>query len=159
MAYKRVVKEQAENLYIIEGKSVKEIATILNVGLQTIYNWKNKYEWDKTIRASGTIGLSMEMTKSLANEINKAIAGGKLSDPKTADALYKSLMIAEKIAPKKVMLSNIYNMLEDITHYIQFKLGDEQFLMLWAKYVLEISDELRNKYSSGNALKRESDNA
>lgn len=150
MAHKRVVKEQAERLYVMEGKSIAEISTVLRIGQQTIYGWKKKFEWDKAIRASGTIGLSIELTKALTKAITKAINDGTIADPKTADALLKIMLVAEKITPGKVMLSNIYNMIEDITHYIQTKSGDDDFLMLWAKHVREISDELRSKYASGN---------
>jgi transposase-like protein len=150
MAHKRIVKEQAERLYIMEGKPINEIATILKVSQQTIYAWKKKHEWDKAIRASGTIGLTIEMTKSLFSEMNKAMKEGKLTDPKTADALAKISKIAEKLSPEKMMLSNIFNMLEDITHCIQNKIRDEDFLMLWGKYLREISDDLRRKYASGN---------
>lgn len=157
MAHKRIVKEQAERLYIMEGKPINEIATILKVSQQTIYAWKKKHEWDKAIRASGTIGLTIEMTKSLFSEMNKAMKEGKLTDPKTADALAKISKIAEKLSPEKMMLSNIFNMLEDITHCIQNKIGDEDFLMLWGKYVREIADDLRRKYASGNNFRMSDD--
>ncbi len=154
MAYKRAIKEQAKQLYVIEGKKIDVIANILSVPSQTLYNWKTKYEWDRAIKTAGNIGLSIELVKGLQDEISKAIAQGKLSDPKTADALCKLVGIVEKVTPGKVMLSNIFNMLEDITHCIQRKLGDDVFLNLWGKYLPEIAEELRSKYSPDNTLSR-----
>ena len=154
MAYKRAIKEQAKQLYVIEGKKIETIANILSVPVPTLYNWKVKNEWDRSIKTAGNIGISVELVKGFHEEISKAIKEGKLTDPKTADALCKLVSIVEKITPGKVMLSNIYNMLEDTTHCIQRKIGDDDFLMSWGKYLPEISEYLRNKYSPDNALRR-----
>ncbi len=154
MAHKRMVKEQAKQLYVIEGKTIEEIASILSVSIKTIYTWKKKFEWDRAIKTAGNIGLSVELVKGLHESIAKAIADETLSDPKTADALVKLVSIVEKITPGKVMLSNIFNMLEDITICIQQKIGDDEFLLEWGKYLPEISEHLRIKYSPDNTLRR-----
>ncbi|MFA5646518.1 MAG: hypothetical protein WDA18_09265 [Candidatus Ratteibacteria bacterium] len=148
MAYTQIERNHAENLYVIEGKSINEIGNIMKIPIKTLYAWRKKDEWDLTIKTSSATGLALELSKSMSNELKKAMAEGTLSDPKTADALSKIAKIVEKIQPERTMLSNIYIMLDDVTKIIHH-LNAPELMALWLKHIREISDELRKKYASG----------
>ncbi|HOD52923.1 MAG TPA: hypothetical protein PKJ08_00210 [Candidatus Cloacimonadota bacterium] len=146
MAYKITEINKAKQLYIVEGQRIEDIANLLKIPVKTVYAWKRKGEWDKALRSTGNIGMAMEMQKAFEQEVQKAIEEKRLTDPATADALYKTSKLMEKLLPKKIMLANIFNMLEDVTNYIK-TIGNDKFLTEWVKYLPEISDFLRKKYN------------
>ena len=146
MAHKFADKNRAKQLYVVEGKKVEEIAAIVNVSVKSIYRWKQQDEWDKSLKSSGNIGIAIEMDKAFKDRIAQAISNGTLTEPSVADALYKTSKLMEKLLPKKIMLANIFNMLEDTTNYIK-TIGNDKFLSDWARHLPEIADFLRKKYN------------
>ncbi len=150
MAYKNIIKDHAQRLYVIEAKTLPQISKVLGVPEATLYRWKIKYKWDAALQAGGTINLVSEMQKAFYNKVQEAITEGKLTDPGTADSLYKTSKLMEKLLPKKMMLANIFNMLEDIISYSKSYIDDDKFIDLLGKYLPEIADFLRNKYSEGS---------
>jgi transposase len=146
MAYKQKIIKQAEQMYIVEGKSCQQISDVLNINLKTIYIWRTKYGWDKVIRDSGNIGLAMELQKSFTESIQKAIKEGKLTDPATADALWKTSKLMEKLLPEKILLSNIYNFLEDVVNFAREQVDDDAFKNGLTRYLPEIAEHLKRKY-------------
>jgi len=147
MSYKQFIKDQAQGFYVNDGKSVEDISIMMKIPAKTLYRWKNEFEWDKALRSSGNVGMYNELYNQFALELKKAVEDKKLTDPATADALLKTSKLMEKLLPKKLMLSNIFNMLEDITNYAKNHIEDDSFLKFWAKHLVEISDHLRRKYS------------
>ena len=133
--------------YVAEGKSIAQISKIMKIPEKTIYKWKLKLEWDAKIKSTGGVGLGIEFQKAFEDAVRKAIKEKKLGEPATADALYKLLAMSQKFTPKKMMLANIFSMLEDITNYLKMKVEDDKFINEWAKYLPEISDFLRKKYN------------
>lgn len=146
MAYKKADINKAKQFYVIEGQKIEDIAKIMKIPLKTVYAWKKKGEWDKALRSTGNIGMAMEMQKAFEEEIQQAITEKRLTDPSTADALYKTSKLMEKLLPKKIMLANIFNLLEDVTNYVK-TVGNDKFLNDWIKYLPEVSDFLRKKYN------------
>ena len=146
MAHTVADQNRAKELYCVEGKKVKEIAKILNIPTKTLYKWKLSDEWDNALKQAGNVGMALELQKQFMEEVKNAIDENRLAEPKTADALYKTSKLMEKLLPKKVMLANIYNMLEDITNYIK-TLGNDKFMNYWTTFLPEISDFLRKKYN------------
>jgi len=147
MAYTKITHQQAMKFYVLEGKSIAQISMLMKIPEKTLYKWKVKETWDNKIKSSGGIEIGIKFNEAFENAIRKAIADNKLGDPATADSLYKLLIMAQKFTPKKLMLANIFNMLEDITNYIKAKIGNDKFMEEWAKYLPEISDFLRKKYN------------
>jgi hypothetical protein len=146
MRYKNAIKEHAQSLYVIEGKSIGYIASMMKIPEKTLYRWKHQYKWDSAV-GSGTINLVGEMQKAFYNKVQEAIQNGSLTDPSTADSLYKTSKLMEKLLPKKMMLANIFSMLEDIISYTRTYIEDDRFIEALGKYLPEIADFLRKKYS------------
>jgi len=146
MAYTIADRAQAKNMYCLEGKRVEDIAKLIAVPKQTVYRWKALDAWDSVLKQTGSIGISAEAHKGFIEEVQRAIEAKKLTDPDTVNNLVKLSKLMEKLLPKKVMLANIFAMLEDITHYLQ-TIGDDKLVALWAKHLTEIADFLRKKYS------------
>jgi len=146
MGYKKSIKEHAQGLYVIEGKSISDISNLLNIPEKTLYRWKHQYNWDSAV-GSGTINLVGEMQKAFYGKVQEAIQNGKLTDPSTADSLYKTSKLMEKLLPKKMMLANIFNMMDDIVAYSKSYIEDDVFIERLGKYLPEIADHLRKKYS------------
>lgn len=146
MAHTTDQKNKAQNLYVIEGKTVEDISKILKIPTQTLYRWRYENGWDNSLKQGGSLGMAIKLQESLMNDIRKAIENGNLTEPQTADAIYKTSKLIEKFLPKKTMLANIFNMLQDVTTYIR-NLGDDKFVSVWVKYLPEISDFLRKKYN------------
>ena len=147
MAYKKVIKNQAKELYVIENKTVEEIASILRIPWRTLMRWKKLYKWEDDCKTASNIGLAMEMQKAFFERIQKAIHEDKLTEPAVADSLYKTAKLMEKLLPKKIMLANIYNLLQDIVGYINAYVEDDVFANAFARYLPEISEYLRKKYN------------
>ena len=146
MAHTVATQNKAKELYCVEGKKIKEIASMLAVPEKTLHRWKYLGEWDNALRSAGSVGMAIELQKSLMDEVKIAIDEKRLTDPATADALYKTFRLMEKLMPKKVMLANIFNLLQDITNYLK-NLGNDKFLTEWVRHLPEISDFLRKKYN------------
>lgn len=148
MAYKQSVIETARQFYVLEGKTVDQISQGLNIPLKTVYNWVRKYEWDKDIKNAGNVGLYLEMQRQFQAKIQEAIDAGRFADPSTADALWKTAKIMERMAPQKMMLSNIFNFLEDLTTYFTAKVDDADFMEKYKSVLPELADWLRKKYTN-----------
>jgi hypothetical protein len=147
MAYKKAVKEHAKSLYVLDGKPLEEISKIISVPLKTLYGWRKKNNWDDAITYGGTINLVAEMQKAFAEAVKKAIESDTLTSPAVADSLYKTSKLMEKLLPKKMMLANIFNMFEDIVMYAKTYIDNDRFIDDLTKYLPEIADFLRKKYS------------
>jgi len=144
--HKQADKNKAKELYVIEGKKLEDIAETLHISPRTLYQWKTKEDWDRDLKTTGNIALKVDLQRSFEDAIRKAIDNETLTDAATVDSLYKMLRIMEKLAPQKVLLSNIFNMLQDVTDYFR-NVGDDKLLSLWVKYLPEIGSFLRKKYS------------
>jgi hypothetical protein len=139
-------KNKAQQLYVIEGKNLADIENLTGVPYKTLQRWKAEDSWDDALKQSGNIGLQMALQQNFITAIQEAIKNNSLSDPSTADSLYKLSKLMDKMLPQKTLLSNIFNMLESTTNYIR-TLKDEKFINDWVKYLPEISDYLRKKYN------------
>ena len=147
MAYRKVIRNKAKELYIIENKTIEQIANILRISWRTIIRWKKEDNWEIDSKKASNIGIVIEMQKALYQAITQAIRENNLTDPSVVDAIYKTSKMIEKMLPKKMMLANIFNMLEDIVTYINSYVDDDKFSSGFAKYLPEISEFLRKKYA------------
>lgn len=154
MAHDKKIVEIAKNLFVIENKDPGDITEIIfkktgvKISEVAVYRWRKKYHWDKYIQLGGNIGLALELQKQYLVEIHEAIKNKKLTDPKTADSLAKTAKILENLMPKKTLLANIFIFLEDTVDYLTAHVTDEDFLKSFQKYIPELSDHLRKKYTS-----------
>lgn len=154
MKHSKKTVEIVKNLFIIENKDPAEISKIMKeqygivVGETAIYRWRKLYHWDKYIQLGGNIGLAMELQKQYFEELKTAIDEKKLTDPKTADSLAKIAKTLEQLMPKKTLLANVFIFLEETVDYFSAHVGDETFIKKFQKYLPELSDHLRKKYTS-----------
>ena len=148
MQHDKKIIEEALQLYTLEGKTIKEIYEKFKVPERTIYHWRNKYDWDNYIKAGGQIGIAINLQKQFIEELQIAIENKKLTEPKTADSLLKTSKILEQLMPRATSLSNIFNLFDSLVDFITGYLDDEEFIKMFQKYLPEMSDYVRKKFTS-----------
>ena len=124
MAYKKIVKEQAKELFL-QGRTLEEIAKITTVPERTLMRWRKEHKWEDAEKSASPLGLVYKLQKAFNETLNKALDEDKLGDPKVADTLVKLASIMERTIPRKMMLVNILNMLTDLTAYFQTHVDDD----------------------------------
>ncbi len=142
----RYLRDQAKIMYVDEQKKIPEIAKTLKKSVNEILRWKKEDKWDKDIFLSGTIGIGREAYKQFIEDVKKALKENNFSNPGIVDKFSKQLKVLDRLAPHRIMLSNIFQLLHDLTDFV-IKLGDNEFANKFQKYIPEISDFLREKYS------------
>lgn len=148
MAYKKDTKELARRMYVVEGKSVADIAAAMGIPVFTLHKWKVKFDWDKDISNGGNVSLYMNMQSQFTVAIQKAIDEGKLADPSTADSLWKTAKLMDRLMPEKVLLSNIFSFLEDLTSFFVANVASPEFMEIYQGFLPKLADFLRVKYSN-----------
>ncbi|MDD4310646.1 MAG: hypothetical protein PHO32_09720, partial [Candidatus Cloacimonetes bacterium] len=133
---------------VVEGKSIEQIVTLLNIPPKTLYNWARKYKWDDDIKNGGGLSLYLEMQKQFVQKVKESIANNNLTDPSTTDSLWKLAKLIEKQMPQRVMLSNIFQFVEDMVNYfINAQLSNE-FMELLHEHTPKFADFLRKRYTN-----------
>jgi hypothetical protein len=94
------------------------------------------------------VSLWLNMQKQFAAAVAKAIDEGNLADPSTADALWKTAKLMDRLMPEKVLLSNIFRFLEDLTNFFVAQVEDAHFMEVFQKCLPKLADFLRNKYTN-----------
>lgn len=148
MAYKKATIELARRYYVVEGKTISQISQVIGVPETTIYKWQRREQWDKDVADGGNVSLWLNMQKQFAQAVKTAIDENKLTDPSTADSLWKTAKLMDRLMPEKVMLSNIFNFLEDITRFFATVAGDTEFLERFQDLLPDLADHLRQKYTT-----------
>lgn len=148
MAYKKSVIETARTFYVLEGKTLNQIAEMMGIPHKTVWNWAKKFGWDEDIRSGGNVSLFLEMQKQFQSAIKHAIDQDKFADPSTADALWKTAKIMEKMMPERMMLSNIFKFLEDLTNFYVANVESPEFMEIYQAQLPKLADWLRNKYTN-----------
>lgn len=147
MGYKKEVIETARKLYAIEGNTINEISEKMKIPIETLYRWQRKGEWTKDVQGGGQISLWLNMQTAFMSAVRKAVDEDRLTDPATADSLWKTAKLMDRLMPEKVLLSNIYSFLEDMTRFIAATVEDAQFLETFQSLLPQLGEHLRDKYS------------
>lgn len=145
-SWDRILAEKAKTMYIEQRMSTKDIMRIMHRQQKVVDAWRKSGKWDIDKFIVGGIGLSREMVKQFNETVEEALKDNTFTTPGVADKLTKLLMIIKKVSPQRVQLSNIFEFLKDLTDFVS-TLGDKQFSKLFQKYLIEMSDYLRNKYA------------
>lgn len=146
MAYKKSVVEAAKHMYMVEGKTQRQISKQLNVPEKTIRNWIKRHEWDRDIASPTGFNLLLEMQKEFAAKVKEVVEDGTLTDPAVADSLWKVAKLMERMMPKQVQLSNLFQFIDDMVKYFSTSGESEEFLKCIQKHVPLFGDYLRKKY-------------
>ncbi len=147
MAYKKTTIAQAQRFYVLEGKTLEEIADLLKISKVTLARWRKAYAWDEQITDASTINIANKMQVELLSKISAAIEAGKLTDPAFADAAHKLIKILEKMRPKGMMLANIFILLKEVSDYLNAYCTDDGVKEAFATLLPGLSDHLRRKYT------------
>ncbi len=99
MAGKRYSREIVElcKQYFVKGLTINEISTEMGVDPRTLYNWKNRDNWDITVSAD-----SVEIT--VARRLNYLVE----KDHKTPEELAELSLLMDKFGGLKVQLAEAY---------------------------------------------------
>lgn len=146
--YDKKTIETARQFYIIEGRSIAEISEILGLPVRTLHNWRVNKKWDREIQDGGNVSLYLNMQKQFVVAVKKAIDEGKLADPSTADSLWKTAKLMDRLMPAKVLLSNIFSFLEDLTKFFVAHVDNPEFLEIYQAQLPQLADWLRAKYTN-----------
>lgn len=146
--YSESVIETARQYYVLEGKTYQQISEVLRIPVKTVWNWIKKYEWDKDIRNAGGFNLFLEMQKQFVAKIKEAIDAETLTDPGTVDSLWKLAKLMERMMPKRMQLSNLFQFVEDLVGYFVASGEDADFLAKLHYHVPHFADYLRKKYTT-----------
>jgi hypothetical protein len=115
---------QAERLFVHEGRTLEEITTRLSVDLTTLLDWQNKGEWDR--KRSAILANPENLAERLRLALGKMLAAlenGEELDPKAFDTIAKAATAIKnldrggydlKVAGLKVM--------EDFTGFLKEQL-------------------------------------
>jgi hypothetical protein len=148
MAYKKTTVEMARRFYVVEGKTMRDIAEVMGIPETTLYKWQRKNNWNQDVANGGNVSLWLNMQKQFSVAVQNAVSEGKLTDPSTADALWKTAKLMDRLMPEKVMLSNIFSFLEDVTRFFASAVGDSEWLVKFQELLPDLADHLREKYTS-----------
>jgi hypothetical protein len=123
---------QAERLFVHEGRTLEEITTRLSVDLTTLLDWQNKGEWDR--KRSAILANPENLAERLRLALGKMLAAlenGEELDPKAFDTIAKAATAIKnldrggydlKVAGLKVM--------EDFTGFLKEQLVEPGELQL-----------------------------
>ncbi len=123
---------QAERLFVHEGRTLEEITTRLSVDLTTLLDWQNKGEWDR--KRSAILANPENLAERLRLALGKMLAAlenGEELNPKAFDTIAKAATAIKnldrggydlKVAGLKVM--------EDFTGFLKEQLGEPGELQL-----------------------------
>jgi len=147
MAYKKIIKDHAKDLYL-QGRTIPEVTKILDIPERTIMRWKKKYKWEDSEKSVSPLALVYQLQEAFNNKLQEALNDDTLGNPAVADSLVKLAKIMDRTIPKKIMLANILNMLTDVTAYFRNHVEDDAFIDQFSRYIPEIADFLKNKYTA-----------
>jgi len=139
------IAEQAKIMYLDEQMKLVTIAKKLGKSLKQITLWKKENKWEEEMKLFGNIALSRAVHKMYLETVKNAVSDKTLTDPATTDKLSKLLKLVENLNPKRIMLGNIFQLLQDLTIAV-IKIGDDQFSSNFQKYLPDMADLLREKY-------------
>jgi transposase len=129
-------KQQAQFLYMAQGKTQKEIAELVGVSERTVYAWIHQYAWDKlrlaAYQAPATIADNLcSQLVELQNAIATREPGKRFPTPPEAETSRKLVNALEKMK-KYPSKAQSMQMLETFRNYI--RPVDKQFARELGKY-------------------------
>ena len=140
------LKDLAKVMYLEERQKLAAIAQKMRRSTNEIKAWKEKGKWDRDILLGGNIGLSREVHKEFMDQVRKAVKEKTLSEPGTVDTLSKLMKVVERLNPERIQLSNIFQLLRDLTGFV-IKYGDDDFAKKFQSLLPDMADHLREKYA------------
>jgi DNA-binding XRE family transcriptional regulator len=116
-------KQQAQFLYMAQGKTQKEIADLVGVSERTIYAWIHQYAWDKlrlaAYQAPATIADNLcSQLVELQNTIAAREPGNRFPTPQEAEVSRKLITCLEKMK-KSPGMGQSMQVLETFRNYIR----------------------------------------
>lgn len=145
MAFTQVTKDLALQKFI-EGTSLAEISSTLNVPLKTLYNWKSKYDWQSYLRM-GNIEIARNVEQELYKLVKQMIDNESIGDPAQVDKLAKLTKALERISPNRTILNSLFRILEGVTDYVN-RAHDQDLTKAWQKHLKPIGAHLKNIFGS-----------
>lgn len=90
--------DEAERLYVKENKTPEQIAVLLPVSQNTLYQWRTKGGWEKKRQVSLTSprNLADKLRRILERQI-EGLEGENAINPGAYDAIYKAFKAIEKL--------------------------------------------------------------
>lgn len=114
---RREQKRKARDLFVREGKSIKDIAGSTGIPTTTLYRWAAKHDWD-------TARTDFERSNySAVDDIKEAkvVLARKLREnpnPANADALFKVTLSENRMEQKTDVIGTGLQVIHDFANYI-----------------------------------------
>lgn len=144
MAFSQTLKDAALQMFI-ERKSLADISVDLNIPLKTLYNWKNKNDWQSYLRM-GRIEIARNVEQEIYNLVQQMMDKQQLSNPAEVDKLSKLSKALERLNPKRDIYNNLFTILEGITDYSN-RAHDQELTKVWQKHLKAIGAHLKNMFA------------
>ena len=136
---------KATELYVSEGKTVKEISAMLGINEKNLYYWCKTDEWDSERETIALTGLSAyKSTLALAvKQIQDMVTSGKVDSSK-ADALQKIVKAAKSLYKDIDKRGNILLGIGELIEFLR-ESHPEQLETL-QPYLIEFGTYVKKKY-------------
>jgi hypothetical protein len=144
MAYSQSIKDRALSKFI-EGESMDSIARSLNVPVKTLYNWKQKGDWQSFLRI-GNMEIARNIEQELYKLVKNMIDNESIGDPAQVDKLVKLTKALERISPNRQILNSLYRILEGVTDYVN-RAHDQELTKVWQKHLKPIGEHLKRLFA------------
>jgi len=142
--HSKSTRDNALQLFI-QGITVENIATQLNVPIKTVYNWKVRHDWNSFLRV-GNLEIARDVEAQLYKLVKTMIDNESIGDPSQVDKLVKLTKALERLAPNRQILNSLYHILEGATNYVNTA-GDPELTKLWQKHLTPLSEYLRSLFA------------
>lgn len=140
MAFSQTLKDAALQMYI-ERKSLADISADLNIPLKTLYNWKNKNDWQSFLRM-GNIEIARNVEQEVFKMVKNMIDNESIGNPAEVDKLSKLTKSLERISPTRQIFNSLFSILEGITDYVN-RAQDPALTKVWQKHLQPIGAHLK----------------
>jgi len=135
----------AYQLFVEEGKSLKDIAAQIGVSEKSLYRWKEEDKWDddrKTLQLTGSTALKSTLIIAVKKMEEMATSGD--IDPKAADAIVKIIKAARSLSKEIDTRGNIMLGLREFTEFIRVE--HPEHLSMMQSLLAEFGTWIKRKY-------------
>ncbi len=139
--------QNAEDLYVRQGKTLQDISELLGISMQTLSRWKQKYDWTERRRIyrvsmPGTIQILEDVLKEKIEQLRELQAQDV--DGKQIDGITKLVASIQKLKREDDLRSQTIRVMSEFSRFIKQKNLKERELDLVINLVQEFFDFVRD---------------
>lgn len=119
--YSDDVRSLAKSYFVLERKTIAEIALLLGVPVNTIRGWKTADDWDSSVlpRAASGKMIAAELLVNIHNILEEAKKAARTLTVEEADAIVKLQSTANKLDPKGQFKAHAMDTVQALGDYLR----------------------------------------